>query len=593
MARPGNFNPEIHVRDFRKPYDAVRVGCDDLISIEGRKAESLNGKWNFMPDPLEYVLRGEWYKEDRYDAEGREKPCDYDYEAWPLINVPACWNMERPDLFLYESMGTYFRTFGYKKHSSDERVFLYFKGAIYRTYIFLNGKPVAMHDGGSTPFAVEITDDVKDQNRLIVAVDAARRDDRVPMTNSDWFYYGGIYRDVLIVRTGRTVIKNWFVRLVPGSDYKKIAVDAEADGLKDGKGILSIPELGIEQELAFKDGRASAVIEASPELWSPETPRLYDVSLSFDGDKVSSRIGFREFKVVGHDIILNGRKRFMNGISVHEDHIKLGKATNDDVIRETIRIAKEELHASFIRLAHYPHSERFAEIADEMGIMLWEEIPVYWAIDFTNPVTLADARNQLAELITRDRNRASVMIWSVGNENPDTDERYAFMSNLAGYARTLDPTRAVSAACLVDEVGEKIDDRLAADLDIIGINEYYGWYNPDFSKLGRVLRNSNPDKPVIITELGAGARAGNHGTEDMLWTEEFQEAFYRKQIAEISACPFIKGMSPWILIDFRAERRFNRYQEGFNRKGLIDSDRKTKKKAFYVLSSFYEKFQGQ
>ena len=591
MAKPGNFNPEIHVRDFRAQYENVRVGSDDLISLDGRKTESLNGKWNFMPDPLEYVLRGAWYREDRYDDKGREKPCDFDFESWPLMKVPARWNMERSDLFLYESMGTYFRTFGYRKHSDDERVFLYFKGAIYRTYVFLNGEPIAMHDGGSTPFAVEITGRVKDQNRLIVAVDASRRDDRVPMTNSDWFYYGGIYRDVLFVRTGRTVIKDWFVRLVPGSGYKKIAIDAEVDGVLDGKGRFSIPELGIEKEIEFKGGKASAVIDASPELWSPENPKLYDTELEYDTDKVSSRIGFREFKVVGNDIMLNGKSRFLNGICVHEDHIKLGKSTNDDVIRETIRVAKEELHATFLRLAHYPHSQRFAEIADEMGIMLWEEIPVYWAIDFTNPVTMADAKNQLSELIKRDRNRASIMIWSVGNENPDTDERFAFMSGLAEHARSLDPTRAISAACLVDEVGEKIDDRLASKLDIIGINEYYGWYDPDFSKLGRVLKNSNPDKPVIITEVGAGARSGNHGTEDMLWTEEFQEAFYKKQIAEISACSFIKGMSPWILIDFRAERRFNKYQEGFNRKGLIDSDRKTKKKAFYVLSAFYEELQ--
>ncbi len=587
-TKPGNFNSEIHVLDYRSPFNKFRVGRDQLISIDGRETESLNGLWNFYTDPIEYLLRGAWYKESRYDGEGREKPCDYDFEAMDEIKVPSCWNMERPELFLYENLGVYFRTFNYEKHEEGERVFLHFEGVSYRAYIFLNGECIAMHDGASTPFSVEITDKVKKTNRLIVGADAKRQDERVPMTNTDWFNYGGIYRDVLFVRTPKAFIKDWFVRLSPSSGYSEIALDFTVDGSESGKAVLSIPELGVNETVEYKGAKGKAVIKAKPELWSPENPKLYDVKLSIDGDSLSDRIGFREFRVEGDKILLNGKERFMKGICVHEDHIDLGKCTDEETIRETIRVVKEELHGVFIRLAHYPHTRLFAKIADEMGIMLWEEIPVYWAIAFNNEKTYEDAENQLGELMRRDINRASVVIWSVGNENPDTDDRFSFMSRLAGYVKENDPTRAVSAACLVDEVGEKIDDRLADKLDIIGVNEYYGWYNPDFSKLGRVLRNSNPDKPVIITEVGAGARAGNHGTSDMLWTEERQELLYKKQVDQIGGCSYIKGVSPWILYDFRAQRRVNRYQEGFNRKGLIDSDRKTHKKAFRVLSDFYK-----
>ena len=588
-TKPGNFNPEIHVTDYRAQFEEYRTGCDDLISIDGRDTESLNGKWHFYADPIEYLLRGGWYKEVRTDEKGREKPCDYDFEAMDEIKVPACWNTERPDLFLYENMGVYFRTFKYVKHHEGERLFLHFEGVAYRAYVFLNGEPIAMHDGASTPFSVEITDKVKENNRILIGVDAKRMDNRVPMTNTDWFNYGGIYRDVYIVRTPSAFIKDWFVRLVPGSGYSEIALDFTVDGCKKGDAVFSIDELGIKEKVAFDNGNGSIVIKAKPELWSPDNPKLYDVSLSIaDGDALSDRIGFREIKVEGNKILLNGKEVFMKGICCHEDDENLGKSTTPENIRATIKTVKEELNGVFIRLAHYPHTRLFSKIADEMGIMLWEEIPVYWAIAFDNEKTYKDAENQLGELIMRDRNRASVVIWSVGNENPDTDARLAFMSGLASYARSLDNTRAISAACLVDEVGEKIDDRLAEKLDIIGINEYYGWYNPDFSKLGRVLGNSNPSKPVIITETGAGARAGNHGTSDMLWTEEFQEDFYKKQVAEIGACSYIKGMTPWILYDFRAQRRFNHYQEGFNRKGLIDSDHKTKKKAFRILSDFYK-----
>ena len=129
-TKPGNFNSEIHVLDYRSPFNKFRVGRDQLISIDGRETESLNGLWNFYTDPIEYLLRGAWYKESRYDGEGREKPCDYDFEAMDEIKVPSCWNMERPELFLYENMGVYFRTFNYEKHEEGERVFLHFAGAI-------------------------------------------------------------------------------------------------------------------------------------------------------------------------------------------------------------------------------------------------------------------------------------------------------------------------------------------------------------------------------------------------------------------------------------------------------------------------------
>ena len=161
----------------------------------------------------------------------------------------------------------------------------------------------------------------------------------------------------------------------------------------------------------------------------------------------------------------------------------------------------KELGCNFMRLAHYPHNEEMAKLADELGLLLWEEIPVYWAIRFEREKTYEDAQNQLRELINRDWNRASVIIWSVGNENADTDERLKFMSALAECAHREDETRMVSAACLVNAAKNKIEDRLMEYLDIIGINEYCGWYTPDFAMLPALMENSQPDKPVIVTEI--------------------------------------------------------------------------------------------
>jgi beta-glucuronidase len=502
--------------------------------------------------------------------------------------------MARENLQYFEGSGVYTRTFRYVPAKKDERVFLRFEGASYQATVFLNGAILGTHEGASTPFCVEITALVKEENRIIVSVEARHRAERVPMDNTDWFSYGGLYRDVFLFRTPPVCIRDFFLRLLPDGTFSRLALDIEIDGARPEpeKARIRIPELGVDELFSVKNGKGSILISARPELWSPENTKLYAIELSLltpEGDvkdTVRDSAGFREIRVKGQDILLNGKSIFLKGICVHEDHFLTGKTTDEKTIRATIAHLKE-LHGNYLRLAHYPHDARFARIADEEGILLWEEVPVYWAVAFGNPATFADAENQLAELIVRDRNRASVIIWSVGNENADTDERFSFMSRLAEKARELDGTRPVSAACLVNHEKLAIEDRLADSLDIIGVNEYYGWYDPDFGKLPRILENSKPGKPVVISEFGADARAGQRGTIDDLFSEDKQKNVYENQIAVIASCPYIRGMSPWILYDFRCPRRLNRYQEFFNRKGLIDANRSTKKLAFSVLADFY------
>ena len=436
-------------------------------------------------------------------------------------------------------------------------------------------------------------------------MEACRKPERVPMENTDWFNYGGLYRDILLVRLPPIFIKDWFLRLVPDGSFSTIwlyvevaAEQAEGENpaatslsregpmgravspcLRELDVLLRIPELGVNVSCPVREGKGRATFRAKSTLWSPEKPFLYDVDLSLFGasspGKVRDRIGFREIRVEGREILLNGKPVFLKGTSVHEDHFLLGKTTNEETIRSTIRHLRE-LNGNYLRLSHYPHDRRFAQILDEEGVLLWEEIPVYWAIDFTNPRTYADAENQLTELVRRDRNRASVIVWSVDNENADTDARFFFMARLAQQARAPDGSRPVSAACLINHVKLAIEDRLAGVLDIVGVNEYYGWYDPDFEKLNRILENSNPQKPVIICEFGGGARTGHRGTVDELFTEDIQAWLYERQLGGIKACPYIRGLSPWILYDFRCPRQLNRYQEGFNRKGLIDGDRRKK-----------------
>ena len=585
----GNFQENIHAADYENPY-LEKLVQGSVMTDFYRPAESLNGKWRFGIDQYDTCLRAKWYQEDYIDEDGRQFPVDFSFDSWETMTVPSCWNMHAPELFLYESSIVYTRTFRYENHG-EERVLIKFGGVSHRAYVFVNGQFMGMHIGASTPFSIEVTDVLKTDNRIVVVANNTRRRTNVPCENTDWFNYGGIYRDVSLLRLPGTFVERASVHLVPNGQYNRITAEVTLDGAeKSGTARLQIAELKIDEDILIEDGIGKVIVSANPQLWSPENPKLYDVAVTFRDDRITDRVGFREIRVKGTNIRLNGKGIFLRGISAHEESVVNGKAISEAEIRENFQLAKE-MNCNYMRLAHYPHTELAARIADEVGLLLWEEIPVYWAIAFENSAVYEDAANQLSELILRDQNRASVIIWSVGNENADTDVRLSFMKRLTYVARALDSTRLVSAACLVNHTALVIEDRLADFVDIIGINEYYGWYEPDFSKLPRIFDNSQPKKPIIISEFGAGAKRGNHGTRDEKFTEECQQYVYQQQIAVLRKIPYVQGASPWILYDFRCPRRVNSIQGYYNRKGLLSEDKTYKKPAFFSMQSFYHELK--
>lgn len=285
-------------------------------------------------------------------------------------------------------------------------------------------------------------------------------------------------------------------------------------------------------------------------------------------DVLKDKIGFREIHIENRNILLNNKEIFLCGISCHEESVKNGKALTEKEQLENITIAKE-LGCIFMRLAHYPHSEKMAKMADQLGILLWEEIPVYWAIDFDNENTFEDVQNQLLELVFRDKNRASAIILSGGNENEDAESRYRFMKRLVNTAKSVDAGRLVSAACVIDHGVNVINDRLGDSLDIIGVNEYCGWHVPDFETLPKVLANSDPDKPIIITEFGADAKYDQLGSVIEKETEDCQADIYKMQVETLSKIPYIQSMTPWILYNFRCPRRLSVLQGHYNLKGVF------------------------
>lgn len=577
----------LHDEDYGRLYDHLPITHASLVAVGGRPTECLDGPWFFTLDRFDEGLRQKWFAETPLPATQWPRPRDYDAGQGQTLDVPGCWTAQRAEWTMYEGGAWYTRMLEHLPNPARPRTVLRVGAANYQARIFLNGAFLGKHRGGSTPFCIELTPHLlPGANRLQIQVDNQRARDRVPMNHFDWFNHGGVYREVQLLQLPPVFILDASVQLVPDGSYSSLTVDITLSDCVDGDAELSIPELGIRHRVVVRSGHGRGVLQAQPELWSPASPRLYLVAFRFADDVLEERIGFREIRAQGQQLWLNGKPIYLKGICVHEDDLLLGKVSSQQDVRRRFADAAA-LGCNFLRLSHYPHHEHVAQIADELGFLLWEEIPVYWAIDFGNPTTLADAQNQLQELIRRDRNRASVILWGVGNENDDSDLRLAFMRSLAQSAKAADPTRLTGAACLINRQKFCIEDRLTEHIDVIGINEYFGWYEPDFSGLRRLLEASTPDKPVIISETGADALAGHHGATDELFTEENQARVYEQQIAHLARAPFVCGMTPWLLYDFRSERRQTVFNQGFNRKGLIAQDKSTRKLAFEVLARHY------
>ncbi len=582
-------DPYAHLHDERyaDAFAPGRVGAGQVVAMGGRRRIPLAGEWRITPDLFDEGLRQRWYARAPDDPAGWTAPRDYDEAGAELAPVPSCWNMLKPEWKHFEGSMWYARAFAWPPAMHGERLVLRVGAANYEARVFLNGRFVAAHRGGSTPFFADLTPMLRaGGNHLIIQVENRRRADRVPMHHIDWFNYGGLYREVDLVPLPAVFIRSATAALVPDGSLSRIRFALMLSANINGVAEVEIPALGLRAAVPMEGGRGEVTVAARPEPWSPASPRLYDVVFRCGADLVQERIGFRDIRAEGEKLLLNGEPLYLRGICVHEDDAGGGKCTGEADLQRRFADARE-LGANFLRLAHYPHHERVAEIADAQGVLLWSEIPVYWAIDFANPETYADAENQLLELIGRDANRASVVAWGIGNENADTDARYRFMAALAEAARRADATRLVAAACLINREEFAIADRLAAHLDLIGVNEYFGWYEPDFAGLERLLANSRPGKPVVISETGADALAGHRGGVAELFTEDCQAEVYRRQLEIIGRSDIVQGFCPWLLYDYRTERRQTRFQRGWNRKGLIAEDKATRKLAFEVLAGHY------
>ena len=560
-----------------------------ITNISGRTTITLNGSWPVIVDPIESGLGNKFYE----DAKPKDKSdrVEYSFDLSPSLNVPGDWNTQRDQLLFYENPVWYRRTFTYHK-PANTRAFVYFGAANYRCRVYLNAEALGVHEGGFTPFNFEVTSHLRDGiNFLVVEVGSARTADTVPSLRYDWWNYGGITGDVRLVEVPSVFIQDYFVQLAKGS-RDEIAGWVQLNGATASQSVsVDIPEAGIRQEVTTDaSGRATFRFPAKLQLWSPEQPKLYDVTIASGADKVRDQIGFRSIEVRGGKILLNGQPIFLRGISMHDEApFRSGRLFSAEDAQTLLTWAKD-LGCNFVRLAHYPHDESMLRAADRMGLLVWSENPVYWALEFDNPKVLAKAEQQLDEEIGTSRNHASIILWSMANETPNTEARTQFIETLAARARALDSTRLITAALLVRGEGHTkiVDDALGSALDVIGVNEYIGWYEQHPETADSTEWRIDYQKPLIVSEFGGGAKAGLHGGDNDRWSEEYQANIYRHQFGMLNRIPQLRGMSPWLLMDFRSPNRpLAGIQDEFNRKGLI-SDQGQKKAAFFVLQKAYQ-----
>jgi len=579
---------------------ASAAGTLHLIqNAPARQGISLAGPWQTIVDPYEsgyYDYRYQVQKDGGFGANKKPKTpgelVEYNFDTAARLQVPGDWNTQSPELMFYEGTVWYKRDFDYAR-KPGHRLFVWFGAANYQAIVYLNGKKIGEHVGGFTPFQFEVTNAVRDKgNFLIVKVDDQRHMEAVPTVMTDWWNYGGLTRDVRLVDVPDTFLEDYAIQLEKGSQSRVAGWVRLNGGGARQRVTIRIPEAGIAQAVTTdENGYAPVAFDAHLGLWSPESPKLYDVVIEIGADRVADRIGFRGIQTSGRTLLLNGKPLHLRGASMHaEAPFRAGRIFSEADARTMLRWAKE-INCNFVRLPHYPHDEVMTRVADEMGLLLWSEIPVYWTIQWENPVTLAGAKTQLTEMITRDKNRASVILWSVANETPRGDARLKFIGALAEHVRGLDPTRLVTAALETHYVGDHtiaVDDPLGKYLDVVSCNEYVGWYDGTPPKIDTIQWTTEYEKPFVISEFGADAQAGRHGDVGTVFTEEFQADVYRRQVAMFKRIPFLTGTIAWVLVDFRSPRRpLAGIQDFYNRKGLF-SDRGQRKAASYVLSEYYQ-----
>jgi len=570
------------------------IAQQTMTNVYGRNVQSLNGKWDAIIDLYDQGRKNKIFLNKK--PETKIDFYEYSFDNGLRLNVPSDWNSQMPELKYYEGTIWYARRFDVAK-AADNRMFLYFGAVSYRCRIYLNGKEIGQHEGGFTPFQMDVTDAIKEKdNFLAVEVNNTRQVDAIPAMAFDWWNYGGITRDVFLVSTPKVFIEDYFIQL-DKTKADKINASVKLSEKVSQSITIEIPELQLKQTLKTNANGEAKTSFASKKIkrWSPNSPTLYKVKVSSESDKIEEQIGFRNVWVKGEDIYLNDKPIFLKSISFHEEiPQRKGRAFSEADAVMLLSEAKA-LGCNMIRLAHYPQNEYIVRLAEKMGFLLWEEIPIWQGIDFKNDATKEKAGKMMREMIMRDKNRVALTFWGVANETQPSVPRNAFIKSLIEITKSIDTTRLITAAFDLVRFNKErqvfvMDDPFIKELDVVAINKYMGWYHPWPVTPDKAIWDVAKGQPLIVSEFGGEALYGKTGDADVVssWSEDYQATLYRENLEMFKHIPNLRGTSPWVLFDFRSPFRFHpTNQEDWNRKGLV-SDQGYRKKAWYLMKEYYD-----
>ena len=554
-----------------------------------RSVQCLDGAWKFVTDPS-----------DRGEALGytAELP-----ESCETVIVPSVWNT-KPGLLEYEGAAWYSRTFYFEGGTLR----LSFEGVMTEARVYLDGEEVGSHYGGFTPFSIILREIAEGKHTLTLRVDNRFDEHSIPQAMVDWYHYGGITRSVTAEQLIGLSVLSARAEYSLSPDLRDARIrfiydlyNASGEKIADlvrlclGDSVLLTP--AVLEAGERKTIRSEELILEDISLWSPETPTLYPFRVTTTTDDLTDRVGFREIKVEGNAILLNGKKIELRGVNRHEEHPDFGFAFPAALMARDIDIAVQ-MGCNTLRGSHYPNSKVFLDLLDERGILFWSEIPI-WGVGFKqevlgDPVVLARGEEMHREMVENYYNHPSIIIWGMHNEiKSDTPEGYEMSRRYYTYLKEQGGNRIVTYA-----TDHAMTDICLTFCDVISINAYYGWYSgkieywAEFLEKFRCRRDELglADKPVIMSEFGAAAVYGHQSFDDRRWSENYQAKLITHCLELFHRDPMIVGSYIWQMCDIRTSREMglNRAR-GYNNKGLLNEYRNPKA-AYFAAKACYERF---
>ncbi|MFP3937330.1 MAG: beta-glucuronidase [Phycisphaerae bacterium] len=584
---------------------------------ETREIKDLCGIWSFRADAAGEGFDGKWY------ASGLESPVRE-------MPVPSSYNDITQDAELRDLVGTvwYERDFFVPGSWRDMRVALRFGSATHHAVVWVNGTEVARHRGGFLPFEADVTEAVAfgQSNRVTVAVnneldwstlptgEVRTHDDRMhpkgfrtQEIHFDFFNYAGLHRPVKLIATPETCIEDVNVLTDIEGEDGVVRYDVAIAG--DGASVRARLLDAEGYEVAAAEGSDDQLRVAGAELWWPGRAYLYTLEISalVDGDVVDVYrlpVGIRTVEVAGDRFLINGEPFYFRGFGKHEDADIRGRGYDDAVACKDFNLL-EWIGANSFRTSHYPYAEELLEMADRRGIVVIDEAPAV-GMNFFDPnrkvfseervgsAALSHHLDVMREMIARDKNHPSVVMWSVGNEPAGWEQGAEdYFRPVAEEVRRLDPTRPVTVVNIPDFNACRIGHLF----DVICINSYYSWYSDAGHlelidmQLHRELHGWHEkfNKPIIVTEYGADAVAGLHHDPPVMFSEEYQCEFLRRYHAVFDRLDFVIGEHVWNFADFMTKQGVKRVVG--NRKGVFTRDRQPKSAA-HVLRARWKSSDG-